>query len=304
MHTIHREPDAFTSYNLFLPKPRSCGVTDQNSVRRQSENGCRTINYSITPTIASVDRFANSPSRSMRSILDEITQSPEELAVVLRPLLGPSAIASCSGSSNRQERLQNIELSQQHVQRPTDHPRPNQRWTTESRELLHGDIGVESYLPPSPPSTHMLQPLDVVLFKHLSSAYSDELSNHLQRSQSLVHITKGDFFPFFWRAWLTSFKEKTILKSFEATGISPANADVILQRFAHQQQDEQEPSRSSSRLSPSDWRQMDRLIRSAVRDNAIEDGRKVSASLHHLQVENELLHDENKSLIEALKVKK
>jgi hypothetical protein len=49
---------------------------------------------------------------------------------------------------------------------------------------------------------------------------------------------------------------------------------------------------------------MDRLVRSAVRDNAIQDARKLSASLHHLQVENKLLHDENEGLIEALKVKK
>jgi hypothetical protein len=31
-----------------------------------------------------------------------------------------------------------------------------------------------------PHSTHTLQPLDVVMFKSLSSAYSKELSNHLQ----------------------------------------------------------------------------------------------------------------------------
>src|SRR6478735_6337945 len=74
-----------------------------------------------------------------------------------------------------------------------------------------------------PRSTHTLQPLDVVLFKPLSSAYSAELTTHLQESQGLLPIKKGDFFPLFWKAWMSSFKEETILKSFEATGISPFN---------------------------------------------------------------------------------
>jgi hypothetical protein len=72
-----------------------------------------------------------------------------------------------------------------------------------------------------PHSTHTLQPLDVVMFKSLSTAYSTELSTHLHKSQGLLSIKKGDFFPLFWKAWTSSFKEETILKSFEATGISP-----------------------------------------------------------------------------------
>ena len=48
-----------------------------------------------------------------------------------------------------------------------------------------------------PHSTHTLQPLDVVLFKPLSSAYSAELTAYLQDSQGLVPIKKGSFFPLF-----------------------------------------------------------------------------------------------------------
>jgi hypothetical protein len=51
-----------------------------------------------------------------------------------------------------------------------------------------------------PHSTHTLQPLDVVMFKPLSSAYSKELSNHLQTTQGLIPINKRDFFPLFWQA--------------------------------------------------------------------------------------------------------
>jgi hypothetical protein len=49
-------------------------------------------------------------------------------------------------------------------------------------------------------STHTLQPLDVCMFKPLSQAYSDELSVFLERSQGLLPIKKGDFFPLFWKA--------------------------------------------------------------------------------------------------------
>ena len=44
-------------------------------------------------------------------------------------------------------------------------------------------------------------------------------------------ISKRDFFPFFYRAWQTSFKETMILKAFKATGLSPFDLRVILRRF-------------------------------------------------------------------------
>jgi hypothetical protein len=49
-----------------------------------------------------------------------------------------------------------------------------------------------------PHSTHMLQPLDVVYFKLLSSVYSKKLAEYTQRGQGLVPIKKGDFFLLFW----------------------------------------------------------------------------------------------------------
>jgi hypothetical protein len=79
--------------------------------------------------------------------------------------------------------------------------------------------------------THSLQPLDVVLFAPLSSAYSADLLRYLHRSQELLSVKKGDFFMLFWGAWKTSFKEKTVLQNFKATGIFPMNAQVILERF-------------------------------------------------------------------------
>ena len=74
-----------------------------------------------------------------------------------------------------------------------------------------------------PHSTHKLQPLDLVLFKPLSLAYSAEFTTRLQKSQGLVPAKKGDFFPIFWKAWTSSFKGEVILESFDATGISSFN---------------------------------------------------------------------------------
>ena len=156
-----------------------------------------------------------------------------------------------------------------------------------------------------PHSTHTLQPLDVVLFKPLSLAYSVELTTYLQKSQGLVPIKKGDFFALFWKAWVSSFKEETILKSFEATGISPFNPEIILKRFTKPIQDQQGSRESStSVLSGSDWRKLDRLVRSAVEDQSSRDAQKLSHSLHHISVQNELLRYEINRLKEALLIKK
>jgi hypothetical protein len=156
-----------------------------------------------------------------------------------------------------------------------------------------------------PHSTQTLQPLEVTMFKPLSTVYSTELSSHLHRSHGLLPIKKGDFFPLFWKAWVSSFKETLILTAFKATGISPMDPNTILDRFTNTTPEQQGSRQSStSGLSASDWRKMDRLVRVAVKDTATEEAKKLRGSLHSLQVQNELLHHENQGLREALAVKK
>ncbi|KAF2204141.1 hypothetical protein GQ43DRAFT_365287 [Delitschia confertaspora ATCC 74209] len=92
----------------------------------------------------------------------------------------------------------------------------------------------------------MLQPLDVCMFKPLATASSNELSAFLGRSQELSPIKKGDFFPIFWKAWVSSFKETTVLDSFKATDISPLEPDAILKRFSNTNPDEWESKESST----------------------------------------------------------
>jgi hypothetical protein len=140
-----------------------------------------------------------------------------------------------------------------------------------------------------------------VLFKPLSQAYSNELTNHLRKAQGLIPIKKGHFFPLFWSAWISSFTENLILEAFKATGIWPIDANVILRRFASTPEAERS---SSSELSDHDWRKMDRLIRAAVTDGHQYEARKLRSSVHHLSVQNELLKHEVEGLREALRHKK
>jgi hypothetical protein len=153
-----------------------------------------------------------------------------------------------------------------------------------------------------PHSTHTLQPLDVVCFKPLSSNYSAKLTDHLFKTQGLLAVQKGDFFPLFWGAWESTFTTRLVLKAFEATGIAPMKADVILERFRKQDDNESE-ARPSTPL-PKDWRQMNRLVRAAVKDTSAETSQKLSQTLHQLQVQNELLHHEISGLRDALTTKK
>jgi hypothetical protein len=51
-----------------------------------------------------------------------------------------------------------------------------------------------------PHSTHMLQPLDVIMFKTLSSGYLHEVYRFMERCQGLTSMSKQDFYPLFMAA--------------------------------------------------------------------------------------------------------
>jgi hypothetical protein len=156
-----------------------------------------------------------------------------------------------------------------------------------------------------PHSTHTLQPLDVVMFKPLSTAYSKKLTTHLHNSQGLSAIKKSDFFHLFWKAWISTFTQGLILRSFEATGISPLQPNVILQRFAQGTPEASDSNTSSSSVySGKDWLKIETLLRKAVRDETSKELKKLSRSLHHITVQNSLLHHKNLGLKEALKTQK
>jgi hypothetical protein len=153
-----------------------------------------------------------------------------------------------------------------------------------------------------PHATHTLQPLDVGMFKPLSEAYSTELSTYLQRSQGLLPMTKGDFFPLFWSAWAAAFKPQTIRRSFEATGIHSPNADVILKKYRKEESSSDESSASC--LSGEDWLKLESIICCTVKAQSDKDVKKLCRSLHHISAQNSILHGEIRGLRDSLLVKK
>jgi hypothetical protein len=143
-----------------------------------------------------------------------------------------------------------------------------------------------------PHLTHTLQPLDVVMFKPLASAYSGQVAAFMERCQGLTSMSKRDFYPMSMTAWEVSFKEDTILKAFEATGVSPFAPEVILKRFNKQ------PTPGS--LSASNRRKTESLIRQVVKDRADPQAQKLSWVFHWISVQKSLLEHEAQGLRQAL----
>jgi hypothetical protein len=154
-----------------------------------------------------------------------------------------------------------------------------------------------------PHSTHTLQPLDVVMFAPLAAAYKAELASFLNISQGLTSITKRDFYRLFNAAWTSSFTETLVIKAFAATGLHPFKPDVILCRFSTATPSNSRPSSSNSTtsvLSASNWRKIERLLREAVDDVYDTKSKKLSQMIHTISVKNTLLQHENNQLKEAL----
>ena len=175
--------------------------------------------------------------------------------------------------------------------------------TEEFLEYCHRHKILLAVYPPH--STHTLQPLDVVMFKPLSTAYSKELQQRLFKHQGLVPVKKSDFFKLFWDAWATSFSEKNVLSSFKSTGISPFNPDVILNRFINNDSDTSSNSEDDARVYEGDeWRLLNQVAKRATREAASQDASAVLQSLHHIAIQNQLLRAENDGLRDALITKK
>ena len=151
-----------------------------------------------------------------------------------------------------------------------------------------------------PHSTHTLQPLDVVMFKPFSSAYSNQIAAFIERCQGLTSMSKRDFYPMFMAAWEASFKKDTILKAFEATGRSPFAPEVILKRFNQPALSGHSSDSDSSALSASDWRKIRRLVDHAVADRDQRKISKLNQTIHRLSIRSVLAEHENVRLKEAL----
>ena len=76
-----------------------------------------------------------------------------------------------------------------------------------------------------PHSTHQLQPLDLVLFLPLSTAYQVNLDAWMNKSMGLTSFSKRFFWKIFWPAWKSTLgsNKKLIQHSFAKPGIWPIN---------------------------------------------------------------------------------
>lgn len=80
-----------------------------------------------------------------------------------------------------------------------------------------------------PHSSHILQPLDVVCFSPLKRKYSQRVRDLARRR--VFHINKESFLPAFRDAFFNVFTEENCRKAFEASGLVPTNAQVVLDRL-------------------------------------------------------------------------
>ena len=78
-----------------------------------------------------------------------------------------------------------------------------------------------------PHLTHILQPLDVVVFQPLKHYYSKELD--IMVRDGLTNITKIEFLQCIQQARRQAFKKCTICSAFQKTGIRPFNPQVVLE---------------------------------------------------------------------------
>ncbi|OAQ57289.2 DDE superfamily endonuclease [Pochonia chlamydosporia 170] len=96
-------------------------------------------------------------------------------------------------------------------------------------------------LPPN--LTHLLQPLDVVVFQPLKHYHAKALDVMVR--DGLVNITKIEFLSCIEEVRRQAFKESTILTSFKKTGIWPFNPQSVL-KILEERQAKKTPSPPSS----------------------------------------------------------
>jgi hypothetical protein len=76
---------------------------------------------------------------------------------------------------------------------------------------------------------HILQPLNIVCFLPLKRKYSQRVRD-LAR-QRVFYINKEGFLPAFKDAFFDVFTKENCQKAFEAAGLVPVNAQVVLDRL-------------------------------------------------------------------------
>ncbi|CAE7020042.1 hypothetical protein PTTW11_02997 [Pyrenophora teres f. teres] len=119
-----------------------------------------------------------------------------------------------------------------------------------------------------------------------------------------IGTSKGEFLSNFWTTWSESFRRELILKSFQATGVLPMDAQAVLKRFNKTPQQQLNGVKVGQQGDGDSWRQLRNFLDALVEDRAKVESKRLEQSLHSLQVQNELLHHENEGLRSLLNNKK
>jgi hypothetical protein len=165
-----------------------------------------------------------------------------------------------------------------------------------------------------PHSSHILKPLDVGCFSLLKRAYGKEIGG--LATSHIDHIDKKTFLASFKEVFSGPFSKKNIQSSFQATGLVPHSPEVVLskleveprtpvlKRFNNHPSRQDEDSEIGDDGNGDSWNQLRKILDAAVADKAKVEAKRLSQSIHSLQVNNELLHHKNLGLQEALNAKK
>jgi hypothetical protein len=98
-------------------------------------------------------------------------------------------------------------------------------------------------------------------------------------------------------------RPELILKSFEATGVWPMDAEVILKRFNTTTSGQDEDTELRELGDGDTWSDIRKILDAAVVDKAKAESKQLASTLHWLQVQNELL-PHNEGLRAALTTKR
>ncbi|KAF1936818.1 hypothetical protein EJ02DRAFT_358257, partial [Clathrospora elynae] len=99
------------------------------------------------------------------------------------------------------------------------------------------------------------------------------------------------------------FTKPLILKAFEATGLSPQNANIILRRFMTNNSDLNSTSSDNSETTLSSWFTINCRLKKVVKDNADKKTKQFAQAIHYLICENKLVKHENEGLWQATTIK-
>ena len=153
-----------------------------------------------------------------------------------------------------------------------------------------------------PHSTHRLQPLDLKIFSPLSTYYSQQIDQVIQKSLGWSRLTKRNFWSMFKPAWQKALTPSNIQSAFAAAGIYPYNPSIVLNQIKIRTPTPPASELQAYRQTPATLRAIRRHIKTIRKDQgALEDKvDQLARAAEKLAISKEILQHEINGLQEAL----